>query len=273
MSGWRVPVLAYHASRVEGPDYDHNDHVALATDLALLARLRWRVVPLAWVVEQRLGLADRDLSRCVALSADDGTVLDVEPVDYPGQGRQPGFLACLREAEAVHPDVHLTSFVIADPAARARMDTRCLHGLDWMGEHWWAPAAATGRIAVECHGWDHNHPELEGTGPEGMPRGDFFVVDTPARAAFEIDQAVHYLNARLAPGRCRLFAYPFGHAGDFLRHDYLPSQGPRLGIQAAFGTQGEPLTAASDPWYLPRYVSGWHWRTPAALEALLADAA
>lgn len=270
-TAWKVPVLAYHASNVAGPGYAQNDHVALAADLAMFTRLGWRVVPLAWVVEQRLGLADRDLRHCVALTADDGTVLDVRAVDYPGHGPQPGFLASLEAAADAQPDVHLTSFVIADPHARALMDRQCLHGLDWMGEDWWARAVATGRLSIECHSWDHNHPVLETPGPEGMARGDFFQVDSPVRAAWEIDQAVDYLNARTGPARCRYFAYPFGHAPEFLRSDYLPSQGPRLGLQAAFGTQGEAMTSTSDPWCLPRYVCGWHWHSPEELAALLAD--
>lgn len=269
-SSLRVPVLTYHASTVGGPGYGQNDHVAFATDLALLTSLDWRIVPLSWVVEQHLGLADRDLRRCVALSCDDGTLLDVQDVDYPGQGRQRGLLGLLQEA-VDQPDRHLTSFVIADPVARARMDTLCLHGLDWMGEGWWREAMDSGRMAIECHSWDHNHDALEGRGPDEMPRGDFFQVDTPARAQFEIDQAVDYLDARLVPSRRRLFAYPYGHAGDYLRTDYLPRRGPALGLQAAFGIQGGPVTTTSDRWCLPRYVCGLHWKSPDELRSLLAS--
>ena len=179
----RVPVLTYHAANVAGDAYAGNDHVALAADLAILAREGWRVVPAAWVAEQRLGLADRDLRRCVALTADDGTVLDIDDVDWPGQGMQRGFLGALDDAAAAHPefDPHLTSFVIADPDARARMDAGCLPGDGWMGEDWWPRAIASGRIEIGCHSWDHNHPVLA-PADDGMPRGDFFVVDTEARA-------------------------------------------------------------------------------------------
>ena len=205
MSGaLRVPVLTYHAANVAGPDYAQNDHVALAADLAMLAAGGWRVVPLQWVVEQRLGLADRDLHRCVALSADDGTVLDVADADWPGQGRQRGFLGCLEDAAAMHPGLspHLTSFVIADPHARAVLDRECLHGLGWMDEDWWAAAAASDRLAIGCHSWDHNHPVLA-PADDGMPRGDFFVVDTEARARAQVDDALAYIDARIAPARCR----------------------------------------------------------------------
>jgi len=265
-----TPILTYHAANVTGGEYAQNDHVALQTDLRLLSRLGWRVVPLDWVVEQRLGLADRDLRRCVALTCDDGTDLDFRAIDYPGLGTQPGFLPCLRETAAgLHPDVEMTCFVIADPAARAIMDRECLHDLGWMNEDWWPEAERSGLMSIQCHSWDHNHPNLRDPGPEGMPRGDFFAVDSEARAAFEIDQAVGYINARIRPGAVRYFGHPFGHAAEFLVRDYLPRHGERLGLRAAFGTQGEPVTATSDVWNLPRYICGWHWKSPEELERLL----
>lgn len=275
MSGMpRVPVLTYHAANVAGPGRAENDHVALVDDLALLAADGWRIVPLEWVAEQRLGLADRDLHRCVALSADDGTVLDVQDVDWPGHGPQRGLLGILADAATAHPALtpHLTSFVIADPAARALMDRECLPGLDWMGEHWWPVALGSGRMHIGCHSWDHNHPVLAGPGVDGMARGDFFQVDTRARAESQVDRAMAYLAPRLAPHRCRLFAYPYGHAGDYLRGEYLPARGPELGLIAAFGVQGEPVHALSDPWELPRYVCGWHWKDADGLRAILAEA-
>ncbi|HEU0151806.1 MAG TPA: hypothetical protein VFQ84_00525 [Arenimonas sp.] len=270
----RFPVLTYHAANVAGSDYPRNDHVALQADLRLLARLGWRVVPLDWAVEQHQGRADRDLRRCLALTCDDGTDLDFRAIDYPGLGRQPGFLPILRAAaadpSAHHPELEITSFVIADPAARAVMDRECLHDRGWMNEAWWVDAARSGLMSIQCHSWDHNHPNLHDPGPGGMPRGDFFVVDDDARAAFEVDQAVDYINARIGPGAVRYFGHPFGQAADFLVRDYLPRQGARLGLRAAFGTQGEPVTAASDPWSMPRYVCGWHWKSPGELERLLA---
>lgn len=268
----KAPILTYHASNVSGNEYAHNDHVALASDLAMFTDMGWRVVPLQWLVEQRLGLAERDLARCLALSCDDGTDLDFRDVVYPGFGLQRGFLGCLQDAMASgrQPDMHMTVFVIADPEARTRMDRECLHGLDWMREDWWSPAQASGLMAIECHSWDHNHAILPEPGVDGMPRGDFKQVDTAARAASQIDHAVHYLNRILSPARCRLFAYPYGDAPAFLTSDYLPRQAASLGLMAAVGVQGEPMTMVSDTWQLPRYVCGWHWRSPAELAAILA---
>ena len=266
---WQVPVLTYHASTVGGPGYAANDHVAFAADLGTATRRGWRIVPLQWVVDQHLGRADRDLRRCLALSCDDGTVLDVQDVDYPGQGRQASFLSAL-EAQGGQPERHLTCFVIASPEARDRMDRECLHGLGWMGEDWWSPALAGGRIGIGNHSWDHNHPVMGGPGADGLPRGDFHAVDSAGRADFEIRQACDYLAERLGRGNCPLFAYPYGHAPEFLVREWLPRHGDALGLQAAFGTQGGPVQADSARWHLPRYVCGLHWRSADEFDALLA---
>ena len=275
----RVPVLAYHAANVSGPDYAQNDQVALAADLAMLHREGWRVVPLRWVVEQRLGLAQRDLARCVALSCDDGTDLDWRGVDWPGIGHQPGLcsvlLAFLREhGNKAQPDLHLSCFVIASPDARARMDVACLHGRSWIGEDWWLAAQRSGLLSIECHSWDHNHAclvdaGLNDRGLAGMPRGDFFAIDDAQRARFEIDQALDYINARLTPSRCRLFCYPYGHVAPYLRDEYLPINAQRLGLLGAFGDAIGPVTMDSPLWNLPRYICGPHWSSPQQLLTLL----
>jgi len=269
----RIPILTYHAGNVAGSDYSGNDHVALATDLAMFSRLGWRVVPLQWVVDQRLGRTDRDLHRCLALTCDDGTDLDFRDVDYPQIGTQRGFLNILRDAQATaagtQPDLHMSTFVIADPLARTRMDRDCLHDLGWMNEDWWAPAAQGGLLGIECHSWDHNHPVMAGDDPAGLIRGDFHQIASPQLAQRQIDQALDYINKRIAPRRCRFFAYPYGHASEFLAGDYLPANGARLGLDAAFGVGAEPVTGTSTVWNLPRYVCGPDWKSPDGLRLIL----
>lgn len=271
----RIPVLTYHASSVAGDAYLGNDHIALAEDLRMLLRGGWRVVPLSWAVEQRLGIADRDLERCVAITCDDGCDLEMVDVDYPGHGMQRSFSGCLEDARNDFPDsgstFHITSFVIADPKARRLLDEKCLHSLGWMNESWWRDASGSDLFSVECHGWDHNHEILENDAPDGMSRGDFFQVNNEIRAAYEIDQALQYVNARISPERCRYFAYPYGHAPEFLSMHYLPRHAERLGLQAAFGTVGEPLDITSPRWNLPRYVCGFHWKSPDELRKILDD--
>lgn len=270
----RVPVLAYHAVNIAGNDYATNDHVAFAADLRLIDDLGLRIVPLKWVVEQILGLADRDLERCVALTCDDGSDFDFRDLEHPKYGLQRSLLSCLRDfvserGPEAQPNLHLTSFVIASPEARERMDQACLAGQGWMNENWWHEASESGLMAIENHSWDHNHPCLESPGVDALPRGSFLDVNNYGRADAEIAAASRYINARIAPQRTRIFCYPFSHVPDYLRTDYLPNHGSEHGMIAAMGDGATPVTMQSDRWNLPRYICGWHWKSPEALRSIL----
>jgi Polysaccharide deacetylase len=269
----QVPILTYHAGIISSNEYLGNDHIALRHDLQTLRELGWRVVPLQWVIEHRLGIAQHDLKKCVAITCDDGTDLDFHDIDYPGFGLQRSFFGCLQDAQRSAPSAYqnlqISTFVIADPIARALMDEKCLQHLNWMNETWWKDAQDSGLMSIECHSWDHNHPVLVNTGPENMARGDFFQVDSEAKAQHEIDQAVDYINQRIAPSNCQFFCYPYGHANTFLMQAYFPRHGNRLGLKAAFGVQGEPATMQSAIWHMPRFVCGWHWKSSDELHRIL----
>jgi hypothetical protein len=274
----RVPVLAYHAVNIAGNDYASNDHVAFAADLRQIDDLGLRIVPLQWVVDQVTGAARRNLERCVALTCDDGSAFDYRDLVYPNHGPQRSLFNCLldfvaeRGAQA-QPDLHLTAFVIASPEARERMDQACLAGLGWMGEEWWYEAHESGLMAIENHSWDHNHPCLDAPGIDGMPRGSFLEVDNPVRAEAEIAAATRYIDARIAPGRTRIFCYPFSHVPDYLRTVYFPRHAGEHGMLAAMGDGAQPVTQDSDRWNLPRYICGWHWKSSEALAEILGPAA
>ncbi len=274
----RIPVLTYHAVNIHGNDYASNDHVAFAEDLRLIDRLGLRVVPLRWVVDQNLGLADRDLSRCVALTCDDGSDFDFRDVDHPTHGPQRSLAGCMddfvneRGADA-QPHLELTSFVIASAEARADIDRGSLVGRGWMREDWWREAPERHRIAIENHSWDHNHPTIAGPGIDGMERGTFFTVDNHARATAQIAAATDYIDARIAPSCTTIFCYPFGHVPDYLPREYFPRHMAEHRMRAAMGDGAQPVTRDSDRWNLPRYICGWHWRSPEALEAILREAA
>lgn len=270
----RVPILTYHAVNIAGSDYADNDHVAFAADLRLIDDLHLRIVPVHWVVEQLLGVADRDLAHCVALTCDDGSWFDYHDLDHPLHGRQRSLFNCLVDfradrGRAAQPDLHLTSFVIASPDARAHIDRVCLVDRGWMGDQWWRAAQASGLVAIENHSWDHNHVAVPETVQREQVKGSFVPIDTYAEADAEIRQASDWLDAHLPARPTRLFAYPYGETNDYLLDEYLPGFVDEHRLQAAFGTTPAPVEPDSSRWNLPRYVCGHHWRSPEALEDLL----
>lgn len=266
----RIPVLTYHASTVAGHDYRQNDHVALTTDLNLINELGFRVVPLDNVIDQMLGRARHDLSKAVVLTCDDGCDLEIHDVDYPGIGFQASFLSIMKQAHASSGwQPTMTSFLIADPSARQKMDHECLHGLGWMSDDWWETVQMEKYFSLGSHGWDHNHPVLGATGFDGMNTGNFHEVDSRERAAYQVDQSISLINQKIKPEHCRYFAYPYGHVSDYVAKTYLPENADRLGLEAAFGTEPDHITEHCDIWNLPRYVCGWHWKSPEELEKIL----
>lgn len=272
----RIPILTYHAANIAGGAYADNDHVALATDLRLIDEAGWQIVPLDRVVDLLAGDERWPDRPCLALTFDDGTDFDVRELDYPGFGRQPGFLPILEtfRSETGHrqPELHATCFVIASPAARAAMDVQCLFAGNVMNEAWWPAAAKSDLLGIGNHSWDHNHEVAPETAPDDLPRGRFFAVDNAVRAQWQIERAQAYIEARIAPCRVRHFAYPYGDTNEFLRGEYLPDRGAALGLRAAYTTEGRAATPQDSPWALPRFVCGDHWRSPDELRALLDEA-
>jgi peptidoglycan/xylan/chitin deacetylase (PgdA/CDA1 family) len=273
----RIPILTYHAANVAGSAYADNDHVALAADLRRIDDLGWRIVPLDRVLDLLDSSVDETATPFLAITFDDGTDLDVRPVDYPGHGRQPGFLPILQDFQtrAGHrqPDLHATSFVIASPVAREAMDRLCLFGGDVMQETWWKAACDSGLIGIGNHSWDHNHEVAPEAAPDGLPRGRFHAVDNDIRATWQIARAQRYIEERISPHAARHFGYPYGDVNAFLRDQWLPANGPALGLRAAWSTEGHAVRRGDNRWALPRFVCGHHWRSPAQLEDLLGDAA
>jgi hypothetical protein len=268
-----VPVLTWHAMNVAGPDYASNDHVAFRDDLETLHRLGFRVVPLreiaAALVEGRLD----ELQGCVGLSFDDGSDFDFHDLPHPVWGPQRGMANVLADFAARHgadaqPGLHATSFAIVSRAAREELDRTCMIGCRWWNDDWWAEAERSGRLAVESHGWDHNHDSLHAT-VASAPRGAFDLRSAQDAEA-EIARACGWLRERRGrPGEV-LFAYPYGEASEFLAREWLPLHGEGLGIAAAFtASHGEPVTRETNRWTIPRYVFGMHWKREGELEALL----
>ena len=267
----RVPVLTYHSINVVANDYARNDHVALAEDLALLARGGWHVVRLRDVVDALEGSAPLP-DRAVAISFDDGAWFDWHDLEHPTCGWQRGFAGVLSDARTrTGRPAHATCFVIVSPDARAELDRTCMVGRGWWTDDWWPQAAAGDLLAIESHSWDHNHETLAHTAQHEQRKGTFRTIDTWADADAEIRQASDWLDAHCAQ-RTALFAYPFGETNGYLVDEYLPRHGAEHRLRAAFTTEPRPITVHENRWTLPRYVAGHHWKSPGELERLLREA-
>jgi hypothetical protein len=271
-SGVAVPVLTWHAMNVAGADYAANEHEAFRQDLETLQRVGRRVVPLATIaralVEGRLD----QLRGCVGLSFDDGSDFDWHDLPHPAWGAQRGMGRILADFRARHgreaqPSLHATSFAIVSAEARRELDRTCMIGCRWWNDDWWPAAEASGLLGIESHGWDHNHESLERS-VATAPRGAFDIA-TKADADAEIAQASRELRRLRGRAGDVLFAYPYGPASPYLADEYFPDARNDHGVFAAFTTGAEPVTAHTSRWRIPRYVFGWHWKSPRELEGLL----
>jgi peptidoglycan/xylan/chitin deacetylase (PgdA/CDA1 family) len=271
----RVPILAYHATNVDGSAYATNDHVALAGDLRLIDALGFRVVPLTQVVDALLSHTALP-ERALAITFDDGTDFDFHDRVHPTQGMQRGMLNILRDfldehGAARQPQLHATAFVVASPVAREELDRRSMVGEGWWGDDWWPQAVASGRPDIGNHSWDHNHALVTRTLPRAVAN-TFETVDTRELADYQIRQAYDYIARKARNAAADLFAYPFGETNEFLLREYLPAGPARTGVRAAFTTEPAHVTQQSNRWALPRYVCGSAWTSPDGLRALLAQA-
>ncbi len=267
-----VPILTYHAARIDGNNYATNDHVAFAEDLRLVSALGLRIISLGSVADHIIeGRALPD--RAVAFSFDDGTDFDYIDLPHPSHGMQRSMLNIIQDFVQVfgadrQPDLHVTSFVIASPSARGEIDQGSLIGQDWIKETWWGPATRTGRMGIGNHSWDHNHIQVSG----GLPQdklGTFHSINTRALADRQLKQAADYIRARTEDCCSSLLAYPFGEYSDFLTQEYLPLGEAVTGIRAAFTTAARHATAAESRWSIPRYTFGVDWHTPEELLRIL----
>jgi len=252
-------ILAFHSHNIAGNTYETNDHVALDGSLALLAALGIPVLRLMDVVQAlRGGDFARLPRRFAAITLDDGSDYDWRPLGHPVHGPQQPMGAIVRDRACA------TSFVIASPLAREQIT-----GTDKpyrLSDDWWREAQASGYFDIGCHGWNHVHPNVEEM--RGSPElvEAFGNVRTPAEAERQVGQAARFIRDRAGKDAARLFAYPYGQVSDYLADEWLPAQDEVL---AAFTTVDQPLEADADPWRLPRYVCGWHWKSHDALRAIV----
>ena len=263
----RFPVLMWHGMNVGGNDPSNNDHVALRVDLEVIHRLGFRIVPLR---EIAMALRRGDISAlagCIGLSFDDGSDFDYHDLPHPLHGIQRGLANVVSDFSARHGvAAHATIFPIVSPAARRELDRTSMVGCGWWNDDWWQGAEAGGGIEIGSHSWDHNDPQVATS--IGGPANSFQVA-TFEQARAEVAQAAGYLREILRRDNGFLFAYPFGDVTEFMAEEYLPKYQHEHSSLAAFTTTPAPVTASTSVWRIPRFVCGWHWKSPGELEALL----
>lgn len=269
-------MLTYHSINIDDNTYAGNDHIAFAEDLRLINRLGLRVIPLETVVLWQQGhLPDSAVAASVALTLDDGTSFDYHSIEHPTCGMQTGMFRLLEEfsnevTSATQPSLQVSSFVIVSPAARVELDRKNMVGKGWWGDDWWQPAQASELMSIECHSWDHNHPTLETVEQKDNISGDFRYIDSLDDCLAQVDQAGAYIE-KLTGYRPRYFAYPWGQASDYLRKQYLPDYQQQHQFEAAFSIEPKSVSKEDDVWFLPRFVCGRDWQSPADLERILAS--
>ncbi|HKJ17434.1 MAG TPA: polysaccharide deacetylase family protein [Xanthomonadales bacterium] len=264
-----VPILTYHSQNIRGARPADNDHAALAADLEALISTGKTVIPLDRMMEWLEGnLDERAVTNSVVMTFDDGCDFDVRDIEYPGHGMQRSFLGIMQDflerfPASGKPSLHATSFVIASWEARHQIDAGSLFGEGWMSDDWWNEADANPLLSIENHGWDHNHPDLEGD-----ERGNFHSVDNREQC---MEQVVHAAESigHLTGRRPHYFAYPFGESSQYIREIFFPEYPELHGCRAAVGTDPGLVHPDTDLWNLPRFVCGRDWTSPEELLNLL----
>lgn len=264
-----IPILTYHSQNIGGSRTADNDHVALAADLVALIDSGRRIISLDLMMDWFEGRVGEDKVRdSVVMTFDDGCDFDVRDIDYPGHGVQRSFLGIMQDflsryRASEKPSLHASCFVIASWEARHQIDQGSLFGEGWMSDDWWQDADANPMLSIENHGWDHNHPDLEGDA-----RGNFHTVDNREQC---MEQVVHAAEAiqHVTGRQPRYFAYPFGESSNYIREVFFPEYPELHRCRAAVGTEPGLVNPDSDLWNLPRYVCGRDWTSPEELLNLL----
>jgi peptidoglycan/xylan/chitin deacetylase (PgdA/CDA1 family) len=269
----KIPVITYHGVNVINNSYADNDHLALASDLQTIKDLGFRIIPLSRLVDWHQGeVADEDVARCVAITLDDGSWFDFYDLDHPTCGIQRSMFNILNDFNApsgADNQAHATSFVISSPQARTSLDRTGLIGKDWWGDQWWLEASTSGVLDIQCHSWDHVHPELDQVAQKDQIKGDFSQVNNFNDADIQFRKAGEYIGKILAGKQPDIFAYPYGAASDYAVTEYLPDKQSNHKFRAAFTTEAKAVSSSDNRWLLPRFVFGRDWVSPQGLKEIL----
>ena len=262
----RIPVLCYHALHAPGATYAQNDHVALESDLAMIMELGLNVISARHLAESLIYGRFDDVLNSVVITMDDGPNVDYYDTTLSEFGLIKSMHRILKDA-----DVSGTSFVIASPQARTELDRTCIADRDEWRDDWWRSAAEEGVLSIGNHSWDHNHIAISCRILMDREADNFHVVDDESSADIQIKKAQRYIASKAGPKVQPLFAYPYGHANDYLVRAYFPSKGEDIGIIAAFSTGGEYAMPDTNRWCIPRFVCGEHWQSPEDLYSILEE--
>ncbi|MDR2174059.1 MAG: polysaccharide deacetylase family protein [Burkholderiales bacterium] len=274
-----VPVLCYHSSHIWGTTYSQNNHTALEEDLRYLLSAQYRLLsPLALALALRQENDALLEEKLVCITFDDGMDFDYFDQEHKDAGFVKSFHTILNQSSLQKTVVGKNAskaassvgFVVASAAARQAIDQTCL-GRNQFCDSWWRECAQQGIIGIGNHSWDHTHEALDTVCQADNIKDSFHSINTYADADQQIRAAQDYLDT--ATGGCAtpLFAYPYGHASDYLANEYFPNHEKEHRQLAAFGTGGKPITRSSNLWALPRYVCGQHWRTPEEFGKIFTD--
>jgi len=272
----QIPVLCYHSWTIDGPLYANNDHVALEHDLQTLARKGYQILPLTELVAVLRGESSVETlagKKLVCITFDDGRDLDY--LDYWSEeiGEIRSFHTLLDHSKTWIPQhsagPRAVSFVIASAPARRILDVECGNSLKLWNDFWWKECAAKGILGIANHSWDHVHQCLDTVRQQDNKKGSFLEISTFADAEAQIADAQRYIDSKTNQRGLPFFCYPYGHVPVYLRDEYFPVHGDRVGIVAAFSTSGLAVNEHTYIWDIPRFVCGYHWKSSDEFETLL----
>jgi peptidoglycan/xylan/chitin deacetylase (PgdA/CDA1 family) len=272
---FHIPVLCYH-SGIIGSGYLSNDHMSLEQDLRTLAERGYELLPakdLVAVLRSKQPSKKYQGKKLFCLTCDDG--MDYDYVDYESAefGSVPSFHTIVEASQSWLPQhiegEKIVSFVIVSPDSREILDNTCSNGQSEWNDTWWSECISRGVMAVANHSWDHVHDTLDTVRQCDNKKGSFFEITTFDDAEGQIADAQVYIDEKVGHKSSPFFCYPYGHVSDYLREEYFPNHGARLGLEAAFSAAGASVTSDSNIWDIPRFVCGEHWRSPDEFVELL----
>jgi len=269
-ASFSIPILCYHSWTLAGALYEKNDHIALETDLRELARRGYEVLSLTDLVAVLRGEVSAKQFRgkkLVCLTCDDGNNLDYYDHSADDQAETASFHSILQTSTAWLPQYlagpRAVSFVIASLVARTAI------GDNEFSDTWWLESANKGVLGIANHSWDHLHEAVDVVRQRDNKKGSFLEVSCFEDAEAQIAEAQTYIENKTDNKSLPFFGYPYGHVSAYLRDEYFPENGARLGIHAAFSTAGTAVKEESCIWDIPRLVCGWHWHSPAEFSDML----